>query len=60
MLSNKQAKVAAQEMADIIQSEFALLEETGVGEKLFADSDKNSCILVIGSTGSVFSRIKKI
>ena len=55
-----QAKAAAQEMADIIQSEFALLEETGVGEKLFADSDKNSCILVIGSTGSVFSRIKKI
>ena len=38
-------------MADILQSEFALLEETGAGEKFFGESDRNSCILVIGSTG---------
>ena len=50
----KQAKAAAQEMADIIQNEFALLEEAGAKEKFFSDSDKNSCILVIGSTGSAF------
>ena len=34
-----------------MQSEFALLEDAGAGEKFFAESDKNSCILVIGSTG---------
>ena len=38
-------------MADILQSEFALLEET---EKFFGESDRNSCILVIGSTGPEF------
>ena len=55
MLSKKQAKAAAQEMADILQSEFALLEETaGAGEKFFGESDRNSCILVIGSTGPEF------
>ena len=41
-------------MADILQSEFALLEETGAGEKFFGESDRNSCILVIGSTGPEF------
>ena len=43
-------------MADILQSEFALLEETtgAAGEKFFGESDRNSCILVIGSTGPEF------
>ena len=40
----------ALEVADLIQSEFTF-QEVGNGDGCFSDSDKNSCILVIGSTG---------
>ena len=39
----------ALEVAELIQSEFTFVQENGDG--CFSDSDKNSCILVIGSTG---------